>query len=242
MTYSPPRNYFVRTPRRRLITFTIFGVLFVFFGLNRLDTLWLRRDEHPAEMLAFLVGLGLGLIGFPLFLYLLDKGGAAKSAGVSLLVVLALLVMIALPTRSTNEFFGPVKWQLVGDGIMTALGALIIVGLNFRPRFRARLQIPEGPPSRWGENHMSTGGGSAPDVSPSKALAWLSVEEFRVALRGYNISAVDRFIEDVVWRSQTGSVTAHELRVQEFPPALKGYNMDDVDHALERAAKQLAAE
>ncbi len=242
MTYSSPRNYFVRTPRRRLITVTLFGVGCVFFGLNRLDTLWLRRDEHPVEMFAFLVGLGLGLIGFPLFLYLRGKGGNTRSAGSSLLAVLALLIFIGVPSRYTHTFFGPAKWQLAGDGVTTALGVLIIVGLNFSPRFRARLQIPAGPPSRWEEGRASTGEAPASDVAGSGPFEWLATAEFGIGLRGYNTNEVDRFIEDVIWRSQNGSVTAHELRVQEFPLVLKGYNMDDVDQALERAANQLASD
>lgn len=243
MTYSSRRNYFVRTPRRRLFFGTFAGVIVMFGGLGRLDNLWLHQPGHPAALPIFLVGLALGLAGFPLVIYLAGRGRRVKYAGFILLAVFFLLMIIGLIGRYTQTVIGPSNLQFASDGVRTALGILMVVGgLYYNPSFRARLQIPVGSPSVWEESRASMGEASESGVADSVPLEWLATAEFGIGLRGYNINAVDRFIEDVVWRSQTGSATAHELRVQEFPLALKGYNTDDVDHALERAAKQLAAD
>ncbi len=64
--------------------------------------------------------------------------------------------------------------------------------------------------------------------------------EFRLALRGYDVTEVDRFLEAVAARLDSRApFDAGELTGAQFRRSLKGYNQDEVDAFLGDLASKI---
>ncbi|MEU7870036.1 DivIVA domain-containing protein [Dactylosporangium sp. NPDC049140] len=86
--------------------------------------------------------------------------------------------------------------------------------------------------------------GSEPD--PDLSDGWsVHTAEFDVALRGYDVAAVDRLVEQVGRALTSGSATARAeaavaVRQADFAVKFRGYARHQIDRFLEQAARELA--
>ncbi|MEV6930352.1 DivIVA domain-containing protein [Dactylosporangium sp. NPDC051485] len=88
--------------------------------------------------------------------------------------------------------------------------------------------------------------GSEPEPDPDLWDGWsVNMAEFDVALRGYDVAAVDRLVEQVGRALTSGSAAARAeaavaVRQAVFAVKFRGYARHQIDRFLQQAARELA--
>jgi len=240
-------------PRTRTLILLAVVIFMGGFGIFRAVKIETTHQASRSDLALFLVGVGA--VVFTAAIMRSARGMPVSSSlrrTVSFVVIVdVLLLILAMPEKNSNAYFFSAPYQLVGDGVMVAIGVLVLGAFAVSSAFRSRFLPVNGDNATTpASDHVSIARSSSPSNRASSpkpppegnSISWLLVEEFHLRLKGYNVDDVDAYIDNVVRRNSMPSedpVQPDELRRATFRIGLKGYDIGEVDAAMEKAASDV---
>ena len=234
-----------KAPGRRTAAVVIFGSVLTWFGVSRPFTIESNHQAPSADIALVFVGAAavLASILYVVRVARIANPDSSKRFFFAVLIADVVLMVLAMPDRYSQGFVFPAREQLLGDGATAMVGLSLLGALLFSEKFRVRVRASASSQTRATAAETV----QVPSPGPSTAansLGWLRTEEFNLALKGYDVDEVDKYLEEVIQRNTEWSanpVGPDELRHRRFRVGLKGYNRNEVDVAMEKAAVQLRA-